>query len=199
MDCSTPSFPVLHSLLEFSQTHFHWVGDSNEPSHPLLLSSIFPSIRVFSSRSALCIRWPGYWNFSLSIIPSNEYSRLISFWIDWFEFLAVQGALRSLLQHHNLKATVLDAQPSLVQLSHPLITTGKNTALTQSIQSLCHVWLLGPRGLQNARLPYTKPVPRPCSNSCPWSQWCHPTLSFSVIPFSSCLQSFTASGSLPMS
>ena len=80
---------------------------------PLLLSSIFPSIRVFSSRSALCIRWPRYWNFRLSIIPSNEYSRLISFRIDWFEFLAVQGALRSLFHHHNLKATVFDAKPFL--------------------------------------------------------------------------------------
>ena len=166
---------------------------------PLLLPSIFPSIRVFSTESVLRMGWPKYWWFSFSISPSSEYSRLISLKMDWFDLLAVQGALRSLLQHHNLKATVLDAQPSLVQLSHPLITTGKNTALTQSIQSLCHVWLLGPRGLQNARLPYTKPVPRPCSNSCPWSQWCHPTLSVSVIPFSSCLQSFTASGSLPMS
>ena len=86
--------------------------------HPLLLFSIFSSIRVFSSRSALCIRQQGYWSFSLSITPSNEYSGLISLRVDWFGFLAVHGALWRLLQHHNLKATVLGAQPSLWSNSH---------------------------------------------------------------------------------
>ena len=94
MDCSTPGFPVLHHLPELAQTHVHCVGDATQPSHLccplLLLPSIFPSIRVFSNEPALCIRWPKYWNFSFSISPSNEYSRLISFRIDWFDLLAVQ-------------------------------------------------------------------------------------------------------------
>ena len=106
-----PGFPVLHYLLEYAQTHVHWVGDAIQPSHPLspllLLLSIFPSIRVFSSELALCIRGPKYWSFSLSISPSNEYSGLISFGIDWFDLVAVQGTLKSLLQHHNSKASIL--------------------------------------------------------------------------------------------
>ena len=104
MDCSTPGLPVLHHLSQFTQTHVHWVGDAIQPSHPLLplllLPSVFPSIRVFSSELALPIRWPKYWSFSIS--PSNEYSGLVSFWIDWFNLLAVQGTLKSLLQHHSL-------------------------------------------------------------------------------------------------
>ena len=97
----------------------------------LLLSSIFPSIRVFSNESFLPIRWPKYWNFSFSINPSNEYSELISFRIDWFDLLAVQGTLKSLLQHRSSKASIL--WPSaffIVQLSHPYVTTGKTIALT---------------------------------------------------------------------
>ena len=91
----------------------------------LLLPSIFPSIRVFSSESALHIRWPKYWSFSCSISPSNEYSGLISFRIDWFDFLAVQGTLKSLLQHHNSKALVLWCSAFfMIQLSHPYLTTG---------------------------------------------------------------------------
>ena len=100
--------------------------------YPLLLPSIFPSIRVFSSESALRIRWPKYWSFSLSINPSNEYSGLISFKVDWLDLLAVQGTLKSLLQHHSSKAWIL--QPSafcIVQLSHPYMTTGKTIALTR--------------------------------------------------------------------
>ena len=97
----------------------------------LLLPSIFPSIRVFSSKSALRIRWPKYWNFSFSINPYSEYSRLISFRIDWFDILAVQGTLKSFLQHHNLKASVLQCSVFfMVQLSHPYMTTGKTIALT---------------------------------------------------------------------
>ena len=97
----------------------------------LLLSSIFPSIRVSSNKSVLHIRWPKYWNFSFSISPSNEYSGLISFRMDWFDLLAVQGALKSLLQHHNLKASILLCSAFfMVQLSHPYMTTGKTTALT---------------------------------------------------------------------
>ena len=87
MDCSTPGFPVLHHLLELAQIHIHWVGDASQPSHPLLspspLTSIFPSIRVFYKESVLRMRWPKYWSFSFSICPSNEYSGLISFKIDW--------------------------------------------------------------------------------------------------------------------
>ena len=96
MDCSTPGFPLLHYVLEFAQTHVHWVGDAIQPNRlilhcpPLLLPSIFPSIRVFSNELALLIRWPKYWSFSFIINPSNEYSELISFRIDWLDLLAVQ-------------------------------------------------------------------------------------------------------------
>ena len=135
MDCSMTGFSVLHYLPEFAQTHAHWVGDVIQPSHPpsplLLLPSVFPSIRVFSSESALHIRWPKYWTFSFNISPSNEHSGLISFRIDWFDLLAVQGTLKSLLQHHSLKASVLPSSAFfMVQLSHPYSTTGKNIALT---------------------------------------------------------------------
>ena len=100
---------------------------------PLLLSpSIFPSIRVFSCESILCIRWPKYWSFSFSISPSNEYSGLISFRMDWLDLLAVQGTLKSLLQHHSSKASVLHCSDFfMVQLSHPYMTAGKTTALTR--------------------------------------------------------------------
>ena len=98
MDCSTPGFPVLHHLPELGQTHVYWVGDAIQHlilCHPLLLlPSIFPSIRVFSNKSALCIRWPKYCNFSFSINPSNKYSGLISFGMDWLDLLAVQGTLK---------------------------------------------------------------------------------------------------------
>ena len=100
--------------------------------HPLLLPSIFPSIRVFSNESFLYIRWPKYWSFSFSISPSNEYSGLISFRMDWLDFLAVQGTLKSLLQHHSLKALILwHSAFFTVQLSHPYMTTGKTIALTR--------------------------------------------------------------------
>ena len=101
--------------------------------HPLLLLlSIFPSIRVFSNESALHIRWPKYWSFSFNISPSNEHSGLISFRMDWLDLLAVQGTLKSLLQHHSSKASVLQCSAFfIVQLSHPHVTTGKTTALTR--------------------------------------------------------------------
>jgi len=100
--------------------------------HPLLLlSSIFPSIRVFSNESALCIRWPEYWSFSFTISPSNEYSELISLRIDWLDLLAVQGTLKSLLQHHSSKASILQCSAFfIVQLSYPYVITGKTIALT---------------------------------------------------------------------
>ena len=98
----------------------------------LLLPSIFPSITVFSNESALCIRWPKYWSFSFNISPSNEYSRLISFRMDWLDLLAVQGTLKTLLQHHSSKASILRHSAFfIVQLSHPYMTAGKNIALTR--------------------------------------------------------------------
>ena len=135
MDCSTPGFPVHHHLLEFTQAHVHWsVMPNNHLSlcRPLLLlPSIFSSIRVFSNESALLIRWPKYWSFSFSISPSNEYPGLISFRIDWFNLLAVQGTLKSLLQHQSSKALILRHSAFfMVQLSHPYMTTGKTIALT---------------------------------------------------------------------
>ena len=100
--------------------------------HPLLLlPSIFPGITVFSNESVLHIRWPEYWNFSFTISPSNEYSGLISFRIDWVDLLAVQGTLKSLLQHHSSKASILHSAFFIVQLSHPYMTTGKTIALTK--------------------------------------------------------------------
>ena len=101
--------------------------------HPLLLlPSIFPSIRVFSNESVLWIRWPKYWSFSFSISPSNEYSGLISFWMDWLDLLAVQQTLKSLLQNHSSKASILwHSAFFIVQLSHPYMTTGKTIALTR--------------------------------------------------------------------
>ena len=98
----------------------------------LLLPSVFPSIRVFSDESVLHIKWPEYWSFSLSISPSNEYSGLISSRMDWFDPLAIQGTLKSLLQHHSLKASILRHSAFfIVQLSHPYMTTGKTIALTR--------------------------------------------------------------------
>ena len=101
MDCSTPGLAVHHQLPEFTQTHVHWVSDAIKLSHPLLSpsppTSIFPSIRVFSSESVLCIRWPKYWRIRFSISPSNEYSGLITFRMDWLDLLTVQGTLKSLL------------------------------------------------------------------------------------------------------
>ena len=111
MDCSTPGLPVHHQLPEFTQTHVHQVVDAIQPSHPL--SSPSPPtfnlshIRVFSNESVLCIRWPKYWSFSVTISPSNEYSGLISFRMDWLDLHAVQGTLKSLLQDHSSKASIL--------------------------------------------------------------------------------------------
>ena len=135
MDCSSPGFPVHHQLLELVQTHIHQVSDAIQPPHPLSSPSppsIFPSISVFSNESALHVRWPKYWSFSFSISPSNEYSRLISFRTDWLDLLAVQGTLKSLLQHHSSKAPILQRSAVfMVQLSHPYMRTGKIIALTR--------------------------------------------------------------------
>ena len=136
MNRSTPGLLVHHQLPEFTQTHVPWVGDAIQPSHPLSSPSppapIPPSIRVFSNESALCIRWPKYWSFSFSISPSNEHPGLTSFRMDWLDLLAVQGTLKSLLQHHSSNASIFQHSPFFtVQLSHPYMTTGKTIALTR--------------------------------------------------------------------
>ena len=132
MEWSMPGFPVHHQLLELVQTH---VMLSNHLSlcFPLLLPpSIFPSIRIFSNESVLCMRWPKDWSFGFSISPSSEYSGLISFRMNWLDLFAVQGSLKSLLQHHSSKASILRRLAFfIVQLSHPYMTTGKAIALTR--------------------------------------------------------------------
>ena len=139
VDCSTPGFPVLHYILELIQTHVHPVGDAIQPSLSLLPP--FPPALNLSqhqglfSELVLCIRWSKDWSFSFSISPSNEYSELISFRMDWFDSLAVQGTLKSLLQHHSSKASILlHSAFSMVQLSHPYMTTGKTSAFTMLTQ-----------------------------------------------------------------
>ena len=140
MDCSTLGFPVHHQLLGLAQTHIQ-VGDAIQPSHPLrrprLLPSVIPSIRVFSSESVIHIRWPKYWSFGFSISPSNEYSGLISFRIDWFHPLAVQGTLKSLLQHHSSKASILRCSAFfIVQLSTSIHDHWKNHSFIGKVISL---------------------------------------------------------------
>ena len=136
MDCSMPGLPVHHQLLEVTQIHVHQVSDAIQPSH--LLSSPSPPApnpsqhQIFSNDSTLRMRWPKYWSFSFSIISSKEIPGLISFRMDWLDLLAVQGTLKSLLQHHSSKASILQCSAFFtVQLSHPYITTGKTIALTK--------------------------------------------------------------------
>ena len=137
MDCGTPGLPVHHQLPEFTQTHVESMMPSNHLilCHPLLfLPSILPSIRVFSNELALHIRWPKYWSFSFNISPSNEYSGLISLRMDWLDLLAVQGTLKSLLQYHSSKASILRCSAFvIVQLSHPYMTTGKTISMTVTL------------------------------------------------------------------
>ena len=141
MNRSTPGLPVHHQLPEFTQTHVHRVSDAIQPSHPLSSPSapapIPPSIRIFSNESTLCMRWPKYWSFSFSMIPSKEHPGQISLRMDWLDLLAVQGTLKS-LQHHSSKALILQHSAFFaVQLSHPYMTTGKTIALTRQT----YVWL----------------------------------------------------------
>ena len=138
MDCGMPGFLIHLKFLELAQIHVHRVSDAIQPSYPLLSPSppvsIFPSIRVFSNESALRIRWPKYWSFRFSISLSNEYSGLISLRTDLFDLLAVQGTLKSLLQHHSSNASILRCSVFFtVQHSHPYMTTGKTIALTRQI------------------------------------------------------------------
>ena len=141
MNCSTPGPPVHHQLPESTQTRVHRIGDATQPSHPLTPSSPpalnLCSIRVFSNESALRIRWPKDWSFSFSISPSNEHPGLGSFRMDWLDLLAVQGTLKSLLQHHSSKASILLFSVFfIVQLSHPYMTTGKTIALPSPVRPL---------------------------------------------------------------
>ena len=128
-----PGFPVHHELLELTQTHVHRVGDAIHPSHPLLSPSPTFSLsqnQGLSSESVLCIRRPKNWNFSFSISPSNDHSGLISFRIDCFDLLMVQGTLKSLLQHHSSKASILQCSVFFM-VEHPYMTTGETIALTR--------------------------------------------------------------------
>ena len=138
MNRSRPGLPVHHPLLEFTQTHVHWVVMPS--SHLVLCRPIFllppipPSIRVFSNESTLCMRWPEYWSFSFSTSPSNKHPGLISFRMDWLYPLAVQRTLKSLLQHHSLKASTFQCSAFFtVQLWHPYMTPGKTIALIRCI------------------------------------------------------------------
>ena len=138
MICSTPGLRVhTNSQSLLKPMSIEWVMPSNHLilCRPLLLlPSIFPSIRVFSNESSLLIRWPKYWSFSINISPSNEHPGLISFRMDWLDLVAVQGTLKSLLQHHSLKASILRCSAFfIVQLSHPYMTIGKTIALTRWI------------------------------------------------------------------
>ena len=144
MDCRTTDLPVHHQhLLKLMSIVSVMTSNYLILCCPLLLPSVFPSIRVFSNESALHVRWPKYWNFGFSISSSNEYSGLISFRMDWLDLLAVQGTLKSLLQHHSSKTSILWCSAFFrVQLSHPYMTTGKTIALTRWIfvgkaMSLC--------------------------------------------------------------
>ena len=135
MNCSTPGLPIHHQFLEFTQTHVHRVSDAIQPSHPLSSPSPpapNPSQHHFSNESTLRMRWPKYWSFSFSIIPSKEVPGLISFSMDWWDLLAVQWTLKSLLQHHSSKASILWRSAFFtVQLSHSYMTTRKTIALTR--------------------------------------------------------------------
>jgi len=153
----------------------------------LLLPPIPPSIRVFSNESTLRMRWAKYWSSSFSITPSKEIPGLISFRMDWLDLLAVQGTLKSLLQHHSSKASIIQRskcwdKSSSVQFSHSVVSDS-----------------LRPHERQHARPPCPSPIPRVYPNSCPLSWWCHPTISSSVVPLSSFPQSFQASGSFQIS
>ena len=136
MNCSMPGLHVHHRLPEYTETHVHRVTDTIQPSNPLSSPSppapIPPSIRVFSNESTLHMRWPKYWSFSFSVISSKEIPGLIFFRMGWLDLLAVQGTLRSFLQHHSSKASILWRSAFFtVQLSHPYMTTRKTIALTR--------------------------------------------------------------------
>ena len=174
MDCSTP-ITKFQSMLKLMSNEL--VMPFNHLilcRHLLLPPSIFPSIRVFPNESVLCIRWPKDWSFSLSISPSNEYSGLLSLRMDWFDLLAVQWTLKSLLQHHNSKASILQCSSFfMVQLSHPYMTAGKTIALTISVSQSSHSVMsdsMRPHESQHARPPCPSPTLGVYPNSGP-SSW----------------------------
>ena len=138
MNCSTPGLPVLHQLLEFTQTHVHWVGDAIQPSHPLSSpsppTSNLSQHQGLSNESALHIRWPKYWSFSFNISPSNEQPGLISSRMDWLYLLAVQRTLKSLVQHHSSKASIL-WRSAFFMVQHAFMTTGKTIAFVTDSQT----------------------------------------------------------------
>ena len=135
MNWSTPGLPLHHQHPESTQTHVHWFGDAIQPSHPLSPSPpafYLSQHQGLFNESALCIRWSKYWSFCFSISPSNEYSGLISFRIDWLDLLAVQETHKSLLQCHSSKASILQCSAFfIIQFSHPYMTAGKTIALTR--------------------------------------------------------------------
>ena len=142
MNRNTPGLPVHHQLPASTQTHIHWFRDAIQPSHPLsplsLRPPISPSIRVFSNESTLRMRWPKYWSFSFSIVPSKEHPGLIPFRMDWLDLLAVQGTLKSLLQHYSSKASSLwHSAFFTAQLSHPCHSVLSNFL---ELHVLCGLW-----------------------------------------------------------
>ena len=147
MACSTPGLLVHHQLPEWTQTHVHWVGDAIQPSP--LSSPSPPSFNLCHhqglNESALRIRWPKYWSFSFNISPSNEYSGLISFRMDWLDCLAVQGILKSLFQHHSSKPSIIRCSAFfMVQFAHPYTTTGKTTVCTERLPNVMLTFLCPP-------------------------------------------------------
>ena len=203
MDCSTrlpcPS-PTSQSLLKLMSIKSVMSSNNFILSCPLLLlPSIFPSTRVFSKESVLYLRWPKYWSFNLNISPSDEYSGLISFRMDWLDILAVQETLKHLLQHHSSKGSILWCSAFFIfQLSHQYMTTRKTISSVQFSHSDVSN-SLRPHESQHARPPCPSPTPRVHSDSHLLSQWCHPAISSSVVPFSSWPQSLPASEFFPMS
>ena len=141
VDCSTPGLSVPHYLLELIQTHVYWVSDAIQSAYPLStpspLALNLSSIKVFSNESVLCIRWAKYWSFSFSITPSNEYLELIFFRIYWFNLLAVQGTLNSLLQHHSLKASVMEKQMPLLYIPFKIYNLVEYERKKYELSELC--------------------------------------------------------------
>ena len=168
MNCSRPGLPVHHQLLVSTQTHVHRVDDAIQPSHPLSSPSL-PALNLYQhqglfNESALCIRWPKYWSFSIS--PSNEYSGLIFIMIDWFDVLAVQGTFKSLPQYHSSKASIFwHSAFFMVQLSHPSMTTGKTIALTRWTFKRYHQVKRQPTEWEKIRMSDKRPVSRIHKNS----------------------------------
>ena len=183
MDGITPAFPVHHQLPELPQTHVHWVGDAIQPSHPL--SSPSPPTfslsqhQVFSNESALCIRWQKYWSFSFNISPSNEYSELISFRMDRMDLLAVQGTLKSLLQHHSSKASVLQGLDFLMSQLRCLSSIFSSLFSQVTWQHWAASWMAPAAFIYCSQLgPALQTLTVPPQRKSPWHFLHHKSLSF---------------------